>query len=589
EQKLKEANAVQQQKASPVAAASSNPFADSSPVSSSQTTNLFGSPTEPSMPVLSASSKPSDDLLSLTGNPFMDSVQNVMTSAYPQASNNPFGAPVFQTNGFTATTTTGNAFSSDADFAMAFNNGVTGTQGLFSSPAGTSGKAPPAGLDLYPLDLLESSGGPAVSPSPGLSTDFAGLAPQPSPVPTPHSLGGSLSGLEGTDPMRASPVPSPVGGFAAPLGGRPLQGFDAGSFGGSGFGTGMPGGLVGSSAPQGAFYGQPSVPANMMGQGMMQTHGYYQNLGHSMPVNISGPIGPRSVGVAVPGSPNLGMGGSPVRIMTRGGKSPAASLSSSPSGPGLEDAVRALGLTMSPSRGGADKTGTKPASRPLSPGQQFAGMSTSQASGAIVDTSFGGDMIGFGGHSTGQGVQEQESASLGSGFDAFGDVLQPVNKPSASPSHTSQIQQTQAIGKDLDTSLASLASNLSVRGAVKKDHQWQPKGESKLTGGNAFQRQPMAPSTTTAWGGQPGFQQPSGMMGAPMMYNQPVAAPMGQPMMGMGQPMGMGMGMHPGMSMQAPGMYGAQRMPMMGGFQQPRLPQQQPGQSSNVNDPFGAL
>ncbi|BFZ24815.1 hypothetical protein BsWGS_27853 [Bradybaena similaris] len=314
EQKLKEANAAQQQKASPVAAASSNPFADSSPVSSSQATNLFGSPTEPSMPALSANTKPSDDLLSLTGNPFMDSVQNVMASAYPTTSSNPFGSPVFQTNGFAAATTSGNAFSSDADFALAFSNGVTGTQGLFPSSGASTAKAPP-------------------------------------------------------------------------------------------------------------------------------------------------------------------------------------------------------------------------------------------------------------------------------GFDAFGDVLQPINKASASPSHTSQIQQSQAIGKDLDTSLASLASSLSVRGAVKKDHQWQPKGESKLTGGNAFQRQPMAQSTTTPWGGQQGFQQPSMMGGGPMMYNQPGAAPMGQPMMGMGQPMGMGMGMHPGM-------YGAQRMPMMGGFQQPRLPQQQQqqsGQPSNVNDPFGAL
>lgn len=55
----------------------------------------------------------------------------------------------------------------------------------------------------------------------------------------------------------------------------------------------------------------------------------------------------------------------------------------------------------------------------------------------------------------------------------------------------------------------------------------------------------------------------------------------------MGQPIGMGM--HPGMGMQAPGMYGVQRMPMMGGYQQPQPTQQQPGQPSNVNDPFGAL
>lgn len=275
---------------------------------------------------------------------------------------------------------------------------------------------PSAGLDLgCPLDLLEGSGRLAPSPSLGMPTDFAGLVPQPSPVRTPNTLGGALSGLEGPDPMHVSPAPSPVGGgFAAPLGSHSSMGLDAGSFGGPGFGAGMPGGLVGSSAPQGAFYGQPSASAaNMMGQGMLQTHGYYSTMGQSMPVNIAGTMAARSVGVA-PGSPNLGMSGSPVRIMTRGGKSPATSLSSSPSGPGLEDAVRALGLTMSPSKG-ADKIGMKPGSRPLSPGHQYTGVSSSQGSGALMDT-FGGDMTGAGGQTAGQGIHEQEAASLGSGI-----------------------------------------------------------------------------------------------------------------------------------------------------------------------------
>ncbi|BFZ09941.1 hypothetical protein BsWGS_12980 [Bradybaena similaris] len=177
------------------------------------------------------------------------------------------------------------------------------------------------------------------------------------------------------------------------------------------------------------------------------------------------------------------------------------------------------------------------------------------------------------------------------GFDAFGDVLQPMNKASTSPSIApTTTPQSKAIGQDLDTSLASIASNLNVRGGAtgtKKDHQWQPKGESKLTGGNAFQRQPVAQSTTTQWGVHPGFQTPA-MMGAPVMYNQPIGVPVVQPMMGMSQPFGMGMGVHPGMVMQTPGMYGAQRVPLMGGYQQPRPPQQS-GQSSNISDPFGAL
>lgn len=51
-----------------------------------------------------SSAKPSDDLLSLTSNPFAESVQSVMATAYssPPISNNPFGTPAFQTNGFAA-------------------------------------------------------------------------------------------------------------------------------------------------------------------------------------------------------------------------------------------------------------------------------------------------------------------------------------------------------------------------------------------------------------------------------------------------------------------------------------------------------
>lgn len=197
------------------------------------------------------------------------------------------------------------------------------------------------------------------------------------------------------------------------------------------------------------------------------------------------------------------------------------------------------------------------------------------------------------------------------GFDAFGDVLQPMNK-TAGAAAPQPSQQAKPLGSDLDTSLASLASNLNVGGgaaALKKDHQWQPKGESKLTGGNSFQRQPMAQSTTTGvpqWGAaQPGFQQPNmmGGPGAPMMYQQPMGAPMGQPMMGMVQPMGM-MGMHsmqhgmqPGMSMPmmggmsggAPGMYNPQQPVRMGAFQPQRPPAPSNSTTNAVNDPFGAL
>lgn len=53
-----------------------------------------------------------------------------------------------------------------------------------------------------------------------------------------------------------------------------------------------------------------------------------------------------------------------------------------------------------------------------------------------------------------------------SGFDAFGEILQPQGKQQAT-----EVQQQPGIGtKDLDSSLALLAGNISINGAqsVKK-------------------------------------------------------------------------------------------------------------------------
>ncbi|XP_070191215.1 phosphatidylinositol-binding clathrin assembly protein LAP-like isoform X1 [Littorina saxatilis] len=187
------------------------------------------------------------------------------------------------------------------------------------------------------------------------------------------------------------------------------------------------------------------------------------------------------------------------------------------------------------------------------------------------------------------------------GFDAFGDVLQPANAGGTvqGPGMT-KAPEPKLLASDLDTSLASLASNLSVKSPAdqvkKTSHQWQPKGESKLTGGNTYQQRPVIQSSATTWSTpqQPQFQpgmQPQ-MMGAPGMgFGQPqmVGAMGPQPMMGMGPGMGMGqmrpgMGGMPAMGMQQPMMYGG-----MGGMPAARMPQQQ-GQGQNPhNDPFGAL
>ena len=57
---------------------------------------------------------------------------------------------------------------------------------------------------------------------------------------------------------------------------------------------------------------------------------------------------------------------------------------------------------------------------------------------------------------------------ISSGFDAFGDVLQPMNKTSPSHGQQSQSGQAAGLGNDLDSSLASLATNLSVGGGANQ-------------------------------------------------------------------------------------------------------------------------
>ena len=75
-----------------------------------------------------------------------------------------------------------------------------------------------------------------------------------------------------------------------------------------------------------------------------------------------------------------------------------------------------------------------------------------------------------------------------------------------------------------------------------KGHQWNPKSETKLTGGNNFQVRNLAPSTLPANGmGMNGMmgQQPMGMTQQPMgMGMGMVRQPMGmvQQPMGMSQP-----------------------------------------------------
>lgn len=186
-------------------------------------------------------------------------------------------------------------------------------------------------------------------------------------------------------------------------------------------------------------------------------------------------------------------------------------------------------------------------------------------------------------------------APAGASFDAFGEVMKPQTDPAQNA--TPKTQEKLA-GKDLDTNLVELAGSLAINGSnkVKTQHQWQPKGDQKLTGGSNWAPQATQSMTWT----QPTFQQsPQHMpgmmytgqpvMGAPMMQPgmvQPgmVGARMVPPAMGMGMPVGGPMMGQPAAVGMGQPMYGAVRpgMPAMP-MGQPRPPASQP------NDPFGAL
>lgn len=176
-----------------------------------------------------------------------------------------------------------------------------------------------------------------------------------------------------------------------------------------------------------------------------------------------------------------------------------------------------------------------------------------------------------------------------SSFDAFGEILQPQGKQ-----QVTEAQKQTGIGKkDLDTSLALLAGNISINGAqsVKKgQHQWQPKTDQKKTGGDNWSRTPMSQATT--WS-QPTFQQ-TAMPAMGMGYSQPGMQPMmpgmaGAPMLGQMTPMtGMQMTSVPQMAVgMGQPMYGGATRPGMApvGMAQPRPPVSQ----AQPNDPFGAL
>ncbi|KAL4233746.1 hypothetical protein ACF0H5_008426 [Mactra antiquata] len=200
--------------------------------------------------------------------------------------------------------------------------------------------------------------------------------------------------------------------------------------------------------------------------------------------------------------------------------------------------------------------------------------STGMPTGGFADSNFAQFPNGTGGTSS---------------YDAFGEILMPQG----GQQQKVEVQAQQPIKQDLDSSLALLAGNIGINGAEsvkKQQHQWQPKGDQKKTGGNNWTPTQMSQATT--WS-QPSYPQPSmpGMMGG---FAQPGIQPMMQPGMAGAPRMAGGMAPMSGMPMANPQMGVGMGQPLYGGIRpgmapmgmgQPRPPVTQ----SQPNDPFGAL
>jgi hypothetical protein len=194
------------------------------------------------------------------------------------------------------------------------------------------------------------------------------------------------------------------------------------------------------------------------------------------------------------------------------------------------------------------------------------------------------------------------STTQKSGYDGFGDILQPSMPGGLEPSSSSMtsrgsvgsglgsVSQTNAqqtdklIKSDLDSSLALLAGNLSIRpsGQVKKtDHQWSgAPAERRLTGAGPTWSQPQ-PVNQPNYPMQVVGMQPSMSMTVQPMMMPSYPVPMAQPAHPavMGQPVSM-----------TAGAWAPAGQPQMFGVSQPtprHSTTQQP--QSTPNDPFGSL
>ncbi|XP_043603218.1 phosphatidylinositol-binding clathrin assembly protein isoform X1 [Bombus pyrosoma] len=552
---------------SPSSGPSTNPFLSSPTNNANQPiVDLFSSPSTTTT-AESQPQKASDDLLQLAGNPFADmfGAPQPATASTTQAQNNMW---MTNGNGFAAVPPANNNFVTDNSFSSVFGNQDSKSAGA----PGTAGSVPNPFMSDFPSLGSQSTQSNAAA---------FGLFEQ-----SAANVAANVSGGDGQQQGQ-------IGGDLFSAGGQ------ADLFGGDSAVLRTAEGVAGDAAAEAAS----SVTLTS---------------GKSTATPPPRPPPPATAMNGTPRPTSPTMSGAAAGKLSTGTSSTTAAAPSKSAFDDLNDSIR-MALGGSPSRPAPISqqlpTAAQQAQQPL---QQGFGMFDMAANMAATGQPVmpGGPMVGY-------GIPTQVPAGYGSpakqptsGFDSLGMMLMPTtvagdNNISAAGQQQNATSTGKVLTGDLDSSLASLAQNLTINKSAQqqvKGMQWNSPKNAAKTGGPAggWTPQPMAATTGAGYRpmGQGMTQLPSTAMGFP-----PHTAPLGM----QGVPMGMqGMqGMRPMMSTMPGGPGGmmvaggaASMMmpstnPMMGAnLQQQPQPQQQQQQSQAVQqpqnnqvqlDPFGAL
>ncbi|XP_071445404.1 phosphatidylinositol-binding clathrin assembly protein unc-11 isoform X4 [Hetaerina americana] len=595
--------------------ASTNPFLSSSPTTGSPLSShqpivdLFGSPTASTGSGAAQPSKASDDLLQLSGNPFADiftaSSQPTSSSAAPVAP--AAAAPnMWISNGFGAAPapSSTNTFVTDKNFSSVFG----ASEGAPAASAGMPTSTPPNPfMSEYSSDSIRAPAPP--TPPGGGGIDLFDHGPPSDPnTGTEEAIEPQLQGDgpmrlnegEVLAPQRRVPPPHPPPPMAKPTTAAvaDLFGDVAGEEGG---------GSVGANVAQPEMEAPPSGVSDgpVMG-GLEATTGFLPPAAPA-PSPVLAALGD-VVDVAASPSPAPAVPfGSPARPPP---PSSAATASASKTAfDDLNDSIRAA-------------LGGSPSKTPL------AGGAVPPAPPTMGNAPPTGNLFGSGGDMTGLGMGMVPGGGGAQSVGAFGVPPMGFGSPAKQGMGIAAVSGamgaapggaaagTSAAGKvltgDLDSSLASLAQNLSINKggqAAVKGMQWNSPKNAAKPGAVSWTPQPMA--ATTGAGYRPMGQ---GMMAGMPVGTSPAPPPQFPPIQPMQAMQGMapihvgaGVGGGGGVSGGSGGMMGSPRlgaaapMGVVGGVTSASAtPQQQPqtqpptaqvpSQPGGMAlDPFGAL